>query len=117
MGYDFIGHGGFGLHILDWRPCFNLALAFGWQPLGTVAPCDWTGPKPWSGTYFTNELQEVCDDDAHALAAALRRALAARIERQHLTNEQKEAWANKDITVRIVRDLADYAEDGHFAIA
>jgi hypothetical protein len=117
MGVDFIGHGGFSLSWHAWRACFDLAVAFGWEPTGTVAPCEHAGPARWKGTYFTNDLQEITDADARALAAALCRAHAALRTRQQLTDEQSSAWANEAISIITVCDLADYAEKGHFAIS
>src|SRR3954449_10192636 len=116
MGVDFIGHGGASFASYTWRGCFELALAFGWKPAGTVAPCDYRGPGRWNGTYFSNDLQEVSDGDALALGTALRRAHDALRTKQHLTEEQAKAWANEDINIEIVCDLADYTENGHFAI-
>jgi hypothetical protein len=44
MGVDFIGHGGFSLSWHAWRACFDLAVAFGWEPTGTVARREHAGP-------------------------------------------------------------------------
>jgi len=114
MGIDLIGHGDLSLHWQAWRACFELALAFGWQPAGTVAPSGYAQPARWTGTYFTNDLQEVCDDDALALAAALRRAHTALMTKTRLTKEQTQAW--EGMNINMVCRLADYAEKGHFAI-
>jgi hypothetical protein len=114
MGVDFISdHGDTSFNWPAWRGCFELALAFGWKPAGTVAPCDYDGPGRWDGTYFRNDLQAVTDEDASALAVALRRALAAQ-RAGTLTAEQAKAWACEDVDV--VGRLAEYAEKGHFAI-
>jgi hypothetical protein len=114
MGVDFIGHGGFSLPWPAWRACFELALAFGWQPAGTVAPSGYPETARWTGTYFTNDLQEVCDDDALALAAALRRAHTALRTKTLLAKEQTQAW--EGMSINMVCRLADYAEQGNFAI-
>jgi hypothetical protein len=115
MGVDFIGQGDhLSLHWQAWRACFELALAFGWSPVGTVAPCDYPGPARWCGTYFTNDLQEVTDDDARALAAALRGAHTALRTKTRLTKEQTQAW--EGMNINMVCRLADYAEKGHFTI-
>ena len=65
-----------------WIKVLNLALAYGWQPLGTRLSSvierysfdveEW---DPWDGTYLTNDGQTVVAEDALALAAALERAL------------------------------------------
>jgi hypothetical protein len=61
-------------------------------------------------------LRRCGDDDARALAAALRRAHAALSTRQRLTKGQAKAWANNNINVTSVLRFAEYAENGHFAI-
>ena len=116
MGVDFVGHGDFSLPWHQWRGCFALARAFGWEPAGTVAAHDHPNADSWKGDYFSNDLQEVTDADAQAMAAALERALATLTDRHDLTDEQAEAWACQDISARMVCRLADYAEAGGFAI-
>jgi hypothetical protein len=86
MGYDLCGRGGYCfVNIDDWGPLLGIAQAWGWKPAGTLLPYgppeaqgdpgpDWE----WNGGYLCNEHQEVTDEDALALAAALDRALAAR---------------------------------------
>ncbi|MEA2906291.1 MAG: hypothetical protein QOI12_3678 [Alphaproteobacteria bacterium] len=115
MGVDLIsGHGDFSLHWGAWRSCFELAITFGWQPAGTVAPCNYLGPGHWNRSYFTNDRQVVSDDDARALAMALRRACTALRTNQSVTREQAEALA--DLDMEMVCNLAGYAKKGHFAI-
>jgi hypothetical protein len=78
-----------------WAWVLRLADSFGWEPAGTVQSgqilgengevlVDWD-KEGWSGNYFSNECQEVTEEDAGELAAALERALqhvgtAVRIE-------------------------------------
>ena len=116
MGVDFIGHhGDLSLHWQAWSACFDLALAFGWQPAGTVACHEDTGPpKQWDGGYFTNDFQMVTGDDAKALAAALRRALTALRTKAHLTKQQIQAC--EGVNIKMICRLADHAERGGFAI-
>ena len=114
MGVDFIGRGDFSLPWHMWRPCFELAVAFGWQPAGTIAHPDFKGH--WSGTYFANDCQEVSDEDARAMAEALYGALSALKPKQKLTAEQRKAWADEDVGVFSVFHLAEYADKGGFAI-
>jgi hypothetical protein len=116
MGMDFQGHGDASSSLQTWVAVYNVALAFGWKPAGTVAPEMFPGPGRWDGTYFTSDFQKVRDDDAIALAAALRRALAALEARKRLTKKQTEAWGNKTITIAAVLKFAELAEKGHFAI-
>ena|ERR1700688_3652208 len=131
MGIDLIGRGGASLNRVAWGYCLDIAVAFGWQPAGIVAPPDCAGE--WSGTYITSDLQAVTDDDARTLGAALRRAVTALRTEQNLTEEQAKAW---DVVTRIIEadsadpfgsdsdgtfvdlvcELADYAEKGGFEI-
>lgn len=113
MGVDLISsHGDVSFNWSAWEHCLDVALAFGWQPAGTVAPTDFRGD--WDGTYFTNDLQEVTDEDARALGAALHRAVAAIRTGHDLTALQ--AKAGDEMNVNVVCRLADYSERGGFAI-
>ena len=38
MGVDLIGHGGISMNWNGWRSCLQLAVAFGWEPAGTLGP-------------------------------------------------------------------------------
>ena len=65
-----------------WIKALNLAMSYGWQPMGTRLSSviegysfdieEW---EEWDGTYLTNDGQTVIAEDALALAAALERAL------------------------------------------
>jgi len=68
MGVDLIGHGGASFNWDCWRKCLDIAIAFGWQPAGTIAPPDYDGD--WNGGYCSNDFQEVSDSDARALGVA-----------------------------------------------
>ena len=143
MGVDLIGHGGASFNGTVWRKCFEIAIAFGWQPAGTVAPPDYDGE--WNGTYFSNDLQEVSDTDARAWGTALHQAVISLRTGQALTEEQAKACdginleevcglgltlqrAGQALTEEQVKALdrvniaqvckfADYAVSGRFAIA
>lgn len=66
----------------SWIKVLNLAMSYGWQPMGTRLSSviegysfdieEW---EEWDGTYLTNDGQTVIAEDALALAAALERAL------------------------------------------
>lgn len=65
-----------------WIKVLNLAMAYGWQPMGTRLSSviesyrfDTEEWDEWDGTYLTNDGQTVIAEDALALAAALERAL------------------------------------------
>ena len=88
MGMDLRGAGGAEwFSVTSWRKVLELAHEYGWKPAGTE-PCRWydaeTGeldeqmspdPDEWDGTYFSNDLQYVTDEDAANIADALERAL------------------------------------------
>ena len=93
------GHGTIGLTWEQWRCCFQLATAFGWEPAGTLPNIDqthWGGPpahvSEWDGAYFSNDLLEVTKADSTALAQALMAALQALVSRAECTPEQDRAF-------------------------
>ena len=116
MGMDLSGRGGYAyFNWFTWGRCLTVALAFGWEPAGTVSP-DLSGlgigvdeediyPN-WDGSYFSNDHQQVTDLDARSLSLALGRALAAVATGQIVIAEQAK-----------VRELADFAAHGGFTIA
>jgi hypothetical protein len=116
MGVDLYGkHGGYVyMNWTNWEYCLETAYSYGWKPRGTVAadPAflqDVYGPvregfqepdySEWDGSYFSNNWQIVTDDDARAIAEALRHAIAA--------------GEGNDLVI----DLADFAEKGEFRIS
>ena len=113
MGVDLIGRGGASFNWDSWRKCLGIAIAFGWQPDGTIAPPDHDGD--WNRGYFSNDLQEVSDSDARALGLALHRAVSSVRTGQALTEAQAKALDGMHIDV--VCELADYAVSGRFAIS
>ena len=112
MGIDLIGHGGASFQWNDWHQLLRVAIAFGWQPAGTIAPPEYDGD--WNGGYCSNDFQEVSDSDARALGTALHRAVTSVRTGQALTEEQ--ATALTGMHVGVVCELADYAVSGRFAI-
>ena len=57
-----------------WRDIYTLGICYGWSPAGT----ELDGDPNWDGTYFSNSFKygaRVEDEDARALADALKRAL------------------------------------------
>ena len=51
MGVDLIGHGGESCNWVGWRTILDLAVAFGWQPMGTAPPENWDGE--WAGAGYS----------------------------------------------------------------
>jgi hypothetical protein len=105
MGWDLEGRGGYcRVQWGDWTPCLETAQLFGWKPAGTLLPYgppeargdpgpDWE----WSGTYLSNDWQEVTNADAKAFAAALDRAVAAR---EKESEEREKARRVRTVTVQ-----------------
>ena len=83
MSFDLLGRNeSIRLPANTWRMMMELARTYGWQPAGTEAPAirdeddDLVyDPLDWSGSYTTAEYQNVTDEDAENLAAALEYAL------------------------------------------
>src|SRR5262249_46205356 len=113
MGVDLIGRGGASFNSDSWRKCLGIAIAFGWQPAGTIAPPD--HDAGWDRGYFSNALQEVADAESRALGVAIHRAVASVRTGQGLTEAQGKALDGMHIGV--VCELADYAVSGRFAIS
>ena len=124
MGYDLQSkHDYFSATNGNWDYLTETALAFGWQPAGTVYPIhnedggkSYEAGETWSGGYFTNDFQRVTDNDARELAAALRRAIAAAegTEARHLSARAENAM--KNLNVSFVRKFAEFCEGGGFRI-
>ena len=74
MGVDLLGVGR-SYNCAAWREFYEIGIAFGWKPKGTLPPVDY--PEEWCGTYFSNDLQIVSAEDARAWAAAIRKFLRA----------------------------------------
>ncbi|MBT4557603.1 MAG: hypothetical protein HN749_00015 [Nitrospina sp.] len=92
MGFDLMGKkGSFSTNIAGWGYLFNLAFENGWAPEGTKTPGTiqminpyGDGPYPeildnWCGSYFSNDLQVVTEEDATNMANALDRSLEFKV--------------------------------------
>ena len=113
MGVDLVGHGGASFNWSAWRSSLQVAEAFGWHAAGTIMPHNEID-RIWEGGYFSNDCQEVTDDDAHALGLAIHRAVTALRTGQKLTEEQANACTGVNITA--LCEVGDYALQGGFAI-
>lgn len=100
-------------NLFAWQCCLGTAFYFGWEPAGTDAAEDF--PGEWDGDYFTNDRRGVTNEDARALAAALRRAIQALRAGQKLT--AKQAKYCKREYMDMFRELASFAEKGGFMIS
>lgn len=121
MDLEFIGRGTMTIALEAWRKCFTLAQAFAWQPAGTLAPVQLDVPgyvTDWDGNYFECRLQRVTDDDASALARALRSAISMRNFDIELTDRQLAAFqgVSKEVDAYVI-EVADFAGIAGFLIA
>ena len=146
MGMDLLGsHGDERFSLSGWSMCLERAIAFGWNPKGTVAPKEL---GEWNGGYHSNDFQLVTDHDARALGEALLRAIVtlstkANVEKRRAqirivsaakladpagierADRARSAQADVDLfspgnpldaELGCLRRLADYALKGGFAI-
>jgi hypothetical protein len=111
MGVDLMClGGGVSFNWTAWQTLYDLGLAFGWRPAGTLPatisdegrfnyPADDNQETPRGG-YFSNDFQWVTETDAAAWCAALERALAALEGKAPMTLEDAEAvrriWADEN---------------------
>jgi hypothetical protein len=113
MGFDLLSeYGDTSFNDAGWASVLNLAIEYGWEPIGTAPPDDWPIVEPgdnmsWSGEYFSNSFQEVTESDARTLGEALIRAVAQ--ERKSPTKWPQD-WSH-------VSKFADLALKGGFIIA
>ena len=95
MGMDIsFRRGEFRCSARFWVECLTLAEVFGWNPAGTEAPSvcvQGVITRDWGGNYWTNDYQQVTDDDARAFAEALRRGIEAVMMETPITIEQAQA--------------------------
>jgi hypothetical protein len=61
-------------NLFDWGHILELALHYGWTPMGTK-PSDLTIGEHWEGGYTSNDYQIVISEDATNLGKALEKAL------------------------------------------
>jgi hypothetical protein len=121
---ELIGNGTVGLSFEEWGNCYRLARAFGWLPAGTVAPAAntrWAQTEgltaEWDGNYFSNDQQQVADDDSKALSAALQTAVMAWDRVEELTMQEFDALRRVPRAFdSYVTRVADYAAKGGFLL-
>jgi hypothetical protein len=131
MGFDLHGRGGhFRCGGFGWAFCLRVAHEFGWEPAGTKL----TEASPdaqheafaeqaaaWQGGYDSNDWQEVADEDAKAIAAALDRAIEARTKAPPAQEEDAlfpvdDPVARMEDENALLKRLADFARHGSFVI-
>jgi hypothetical protein len=81
MSYELINHSTIISRTFSkqfWAKALELAMSYGWRPMGTQPPSHLDFYKleaDWHGTYLTNDGQTVKAEDALLLACALERSL------------------------------------------
>lgn len=120
MGMDLEGTGGyFRWTYSGWSRVLELAVEYGWEPVGTGPPRG-TLKRDWLGSYDSNERQLLYARDAKNLADALEKALKDIPEREvgkRKVNANKTAreffsgWGQDSLTGFIV-----YCRKGSFRI-
>ena len=90
MGYDLMNRNGgdFQFNGRSWGSVLDLAILYGWEPMGTVVTEDdlicrgvtdtayiQEYVKSWDGSYGGNDFQTVAEEDAFNLAHALMNAV------------------------------------------
>jgi hypothetical protein len=130
MGVDLFGIGGCSFNWCAWQALYDLGLAFGWRPAGTLPMTGQTDEGRWiypddddretpRDGYFSNDFQWVTETDAAAWCAALERALAALEGKAPMTLEEAEAvrriWAdeNEDRTPTCVAEAIAASKEFH----
>ena len=106
-----------------WSRILSLARFYGWQPMGTLPPFIHNLRKPtytdgangaWDGTYLRNEGQIVRDEDALALAIALRMSLDdipdVNPERELTTEDDLPEWLSPAEKAMIRDGLEEHEE-------
>jgi len=129
MSYCIIGENGSleqSLNIAGWQSLMGLAYVFGWEPQGTVLlfwkdnktgemfppgclddkKCkdgQWVKNDSWSGSYCSNDCQEITTDDARNFAEALEKALGY-------------ISGNRTREMGVLEELDDGGWDGNFLV-
>jgi len=119
MGFDLRSEAGaeFRATGSGWTYYLNLAEDYEWKPAGTLPPRGASSSQPWPGSYDTNDNQRVSQQDATAMAVALKAALADpnRTAREtalaeRLTQAVRAATGSTTYTMRIGDDTAFLTE-------
>lgn len=136
MGMDLSGGGGdFRFNMTSWRFILRLAYKYGWKPKGTnvsevtlgIMGVKDPSESNWDGSYFSNEWQEVDDEDALHIANALEKALPAipdqkNKDMQYLINHKElkdidplQFWSGKG-NKAYIKKFIKFCRKGYFLI-
>jgi hypothetical protein len=98
-----------------WAKALELAMSYGWQPMGTCAPShvDFTQLNAeWDGRYLTNDGQRVKAEDAFLLAYALERSLDDIPNANTKIDWTSQFWIEDDLPEWLSPEEAAMVEEG-----
>jgi hypothetical protein len=98
-----------------WAKALELAMSYGWQPMGTCAPSqvDFTQINAeWDGRYLTNDGQTMKAEDAFLLAYALERSLADIPNANPKIDWISQFWMEDDLPEWLSPEEAAMVEEG-----
>src|SRR5262249_534492 len=101
----------FHLTGLAWQTTLHIAVAYGWEPLGTVN-CHLAD---WSGSYLYGEGQTLTDKDAINFANALSRSVADRFQKLNGTDLENVLIERKG-SAKFLKRVISYVKRGSFNI-
>src|SRR5262249_21318921 len=96
---------------LAWQTTLHIAVAYGWEPLGTVN-CHLAD---WSGSYLYGEGQTLTDKDAINFANALSRNVADRFQKLNGTDLENVLIERKG-SAKFLKRVISYVKRGSFNI-
>ena len=96
-----------------WEAVLDLAMRYGWRPVGTVSPQRAVVEHIiWDGSYAANSGQTVTTEDAEMMAAALEKALPDIPSREAIVDKtaNPESYVNTNLSSEPIRatDIKDY---------
>ena len=101
----------FHLTGLAWQTTLHIAVAYGWEPFGTVNHHS----ADWSGSYLYGEGQTLTDKDAINFANALSRSVTDRFEKLNGT-DLKNVFIERKGSAKFLKRVISYVKRGSFNI-
>lgn len=110
MAIELINKNGNLMKIDDyaWDTVLSLAEEFGWKPMGTLPPPLEEKPEEWDkADYYSQKGQKVTEQDAHAFAVAIGRAL------EFIPSGESEV---EKAGSKFLQELSEFCEQGELEI-
>jgi hypothetical protein len=98
-----------------WAKALELAMSYGWQPIGTRAPFQidfYQINAEWDGRYLTNDGQTVKAEDALSLASALERSLSDIPDMNPKIDWSPKFWREDELPEWLSPEEREMIEDG-----